>query len=307
MRFVTRLIRKATLQIARIVRPPLSRSALALRPLRPILVHCSTAPRRTDSPTLLTMTTDRAHRAAAATTTALKRLCTPRLGLTLLTLLAALAALAALHDHGGSVRTTLDRGETEARRSRTRQSRLDVPSTARTTRPPLLRIAEVLRPRAAASVSSTIPLWRDEWFWVVLGVILAAMSAVATAVADVKCRCASRRRAAPHSMHRVISPRLARWLALSLLLVGARAGCVITPDANGHVDYPAGETSMGSNAFYQCTSLRTITLPDSLTSIGTSAFYYCTSLTSVTFGSGLTSIGQYAFRYCSSLASITLP
>ena len=68
------------------------------------------------------MTTDRAHRAAAATTTALKRLCTPGLGLTLLTLLAALAtlavlaALAALHDHGGSVRTTLDRGETEARR-----------------------------------------------------------------------------------------------------------------------------------------------------------------------------------------------
>jgi len=38
-------------------------------------------------------------------------------------------------------------------------------------------------------------------------------------------------------------------------------------------------TSIGSSAFYECTSLTNITIPDSVTSIGSSAFYGCTSLT----------------------------
>jgi hypothetical protein len=38
------------------------------------------------------------------------------------------------------------------------------------------------------------------------------------------------------------------WVALSLLLVGARAGCAIAPDANGHVDYPAGATAIPHRA-----------------------------------------------------------
>ena len=42
-------------------------------------------------------------------------------------------------------------------------------------------------------------------------------------------------------------------------------------DANGHVDYPAGETTIGSSAFQYCTTLVSITLPSSLTSIGSYA------------------------------------
>jgi len=57
------------------------------------------------------------------------------------------------------------------------------------------------------------------------------------------------------------------WLLLALL-PRARAFCVFTPDANGHVDYPSGETSVPSKAFYECDSLVSITLPSSLTSIG---------------------------------------
>ena len=37
------------------------------------------------------------------------------------------------------------------------------------------------------------------------------------------------------------------------------------------------------------------------------AFYQCTSLTSVTIGSGVQSIGDYAFRGCSNLESVTIP
>ena len=60
-------------------------------------------------------------------------------------------------------------------------------------------------------------------------------------------------------------------------------------------------------AFNNCTSLASITIPNSVTSIGQSAFSYCTSLTSVTIPNSVTSIASYAFYYCTSLASITIP
>ena len=68
-----------------------------------------------------------------------------------------------------------------------------------------------------------------------------------------------------------------------------------------------GGTSIGDSAFDDCTSLTSVTIPDSVTSIGSSAFSGCTSLTSVTIGNGVTSIGGSAFQGCTSLTSITIP
>ncbi len=66
-------------------------------------------------------------------------------------------------------------------------------------------------------------------------------------------------------------------------------------------------TSIGSSAFEFCSSLKSITIPDSVTSISKVAFAGCSSLTSITIPNSVTSIGSYAFKNCSSLASITIP
>jgi hypothetical protein len=66
-------------------------------------------------------------------------------------------------------------------------------------------------------------------------------------------------------------------------------------------------TSIGSYAFSGCSSLTSITIPDSVTSIGNSAFRNCSSLTSITIPNSVTSIGDYVFYRCSRLTSITIP
>ena len=72
------------------------------------------------------------------------------------------------------------------------------------------------------------------------------------------------------------------------------------------VTIPNGVTSIESSAFYCCYDLTSVTIPNSVTSIG-SAFDHCTGLTSITIPNSVISIGNYAFNYCSSLNSITIP
>ena len=56
-----------------------------------------------------------------------------------------------------------------------------------------------------------------------------------------------------------------------------------------------------------CSSLTSITIPNSVTSIGDFAFYLCSSLTSVTIPNSVTSIKDNTFSGCSSLTSVTIP
>ena len=112
----------------------------------------------------------------------------------------------------------------------------------------------------------------------------------------------------------------------SLTMIEVGAGNVTYTDVNGVLfnkektdlhTYPAGKTgdnyvipdsvtTIGGSAFYECTSLTSITIPDSVTSIGYGAFRDCTSITSITIPDSVNSIGGGAFADCTSLTSITI-
>ena len=65
-------------------------------------------------------------------------------------------------------------------------------------------------------------------------------------------------------------------------------------------------TSIGYHAFYDGSSLTSITIPEGVTSIDSYAFDDCSSLTNITIPDSVISIGYNAFYYCRSLTSINV-
>ena len=72
------------------------------------------------------------------------------------------------------------------------------------------------------------------------------------------------------------------------------------------VEIPNSVTSIGDNAFAKCTGLKSVEIPNSVTSIGLCAFDGCKGLKSVEIPNSVTSIGEYAFRGCTGLKSLTI-
>ena len=65
-----------------------------------------------------------------------------------------------------------------------------------------------------------------------------------------------------------------------------------------------GVTMLPSNAFFGCSAVKEIFLPDSLRSVGAYAFADCAALSSLSLPGELSDIGAYAFRGCTLLRSV---
>ena len=73
------------------------------------------------------------------------------------------------------------------------------------------------------------------------------------------------------------------------------------------ITLPSTVDSIGDYAFSGCVALNSVTLPDSLQSIGICTFEGCSALKNLDLGHGLKEIGQYAFARCTSLKSFSIP
>ena len=78
-------------------------------------------------------------------------------------------------------------------------------------------------------------------------------------------------------------------------------------NGNGVIKFSGDVTKIGRSAFWCCSSLTSINIPNSVTTIGISAFSDCSSLTSVNIPSSVTAIGVCAFMGCSRLTSVNIP
>ena len=70
-------------------------------------------------------------------------------------------------------------------------------------------------------------------------------------------------------------------------------GNVVIPEEVTYMNRTRSVTSIGSQAFYKCSGLTSITIPNSVTSISDGAFYGCKGLTSVTIPNSVTSIEHF--------------
>ncbi len=83
--------------------------------------------------------------------------------------------------------------------------------------------------------------------------------------------------------------------------IGSDTDVVIPSEIDGKT-----VTKIGSNAFYRCTGLTKIIIPDNVTEIGEWAFYSCIGLTRLTIPDSVTAIGKQAFRECTGLTSLII-
>ena len=89
--------------------------------------------------------------------------------------------------------------------------------------------------------------------------------------------------------------------------IGSYSGEVIIPKEIKYLNAYLAVTSIDDMAFYNCSGLTSVTIPNSVKSIGSSAFKSCPGLTSVSIPDSVKSIGSNAFSSCPGLTSVSIP
>ena len=92
---------------------------------------------------------------------------------------------------------------------------------------------------------------------------------------------------------------------------GETVKTAVSPKPTGRLTVPSElggypVTGLGESAFYNCTGLTDVTIPNGVTHIGPRAFSCCSGLVNVTIGSGVTSIESYVFPSCVNLRNIAV-
>ncbi len=82
---------------------------------------------------------------------------------------------------------------------------------------------------------------------------------------------------------------------------------IVIPESVIYGGFTYQVTGITSNAFYHCSTLNSVTIPNSVSSIGEAAFMFCIALTNITIPNSVTSIESSAFRNCAALTNITIP
>lgn len=70
---------------------------------------------------------------------------------------------------------------------------------------------------------------------------------------------------------------------------------------------PDSVTEISNYAFESCNALESVEIPDSVTYIGSSAFYNCTALKSIVIPDSITAISSSTFYNCTALESVSVP
>lgn len=85
------------------------------------------------------------------------------------------------------------------------------------------------------------------------------------------------------------------------------SGSIVIPETVIYNENVYNVTSIGNSAFYWCSELTSVSIPDNVTSIGSYCFAYCSNLSNVSLSNNLSALGMGAFAGCSKLESITVP
>ena len=92
-------------------------------------------------------------------------------------------------------------------------------------------------------------------------------------------------------------------------------GVLYSKDGKTLIAYPEGKDEqyltisdgvehIGEYAFWNNTTIHTVTFPDTVLDVGKEAFYQCANLTWIDMGNGLQTIGEWAFAYCNDIIGI---
>ena len=85
------------------------------------------------------------------------------------------------------------------------------------------------------------------------------------------------------------------------------SGDIVIPETVTYNETEYSVTSIGREAFFCCSEMNSITIPNSVTTIEFCAFIYCNGLTSINIPNSVTTIGDGAFSSCIGLNSIRIP